>query len=41
MIKEKDIKHWKLIVISKYSIEDIIEQYWKELIKQPLIMEVI
>ena len=41
LMTEKSIKHWKLIVISKYSIEDIIEQYWKELIKQPLIMEVI
>lgn len=41
MKKEKDIKHWKLIVISKYSMEDIIEQYWKEIINQPLVMEVI
>ena len=38
---EKEIKHWKLIVISKYSIEDMIKQYWKEIINQPLIMEVI
>ena len=41
MIVEKDIKNWKLIVISKYSIEDIIEQYWKEILNRPLIMEVI
>ncbi len=39
--QDKIIKNWKLIVISRQSIEHIIEKSWREMIGEPLIMEVI